>query len=349
MFPKALLGAVANIAAVQLPSQPQLAPWMSVVDLGDGRVQLRAADFALTIADQLLSRTFQHIAPMLDGEHFLEAIIKSGGEKYLEGTIEFVLKLLKQGGALHEGAPSPELDPDARKRFGSALRLLAHYTYKPEDVLVRLQTATVVVEGTRTLSEKIASALESTGIGTVVCATTDTPSSERRYRTEAADLVIGVADTPNTAFFSRMNESQLVTRSRWLRVALDGRFGILGPLMVPGQTACFTCYLRRRAMHDVAEHFERYQQTVAERGEGYEGVLGGLTDVLAGQAALESARLLGGFAPPSTVGRFYVFQPSTPSVFGHDVLRIPRCTSCGPSFSPRDPWDLRAQRQDGEA
>jgi bacteriocin biosynthesis cyclodehydratase domain-containing protein len=117
--------------------------------------------------------------------------------------------------------------------------------------------------------------------------------------------------------------------------------GLLGPTIIPYQTACYTCYDRRvRSQADDLRGFIAYRDRVTQLdGEIDEGMLSALGSVLAGQVALEAARLLAGFAPPVTVGRFYEFSVLQPEATGHDVLRVPRCPSCRKGEPLREAWD----------
>jgi bacteriocin biosynthesis cyclodehydratase domain-containing protein len=346
MYPSSLLGAACDLTAVPLPERPRLAPWLTLVDLGDGRLQLRAADFAFTLSERLFAGALGAIQPLLDGQHDVARICEAAAPTYLSGTVLFVLKILTQAGALYEGAPAAELQAAARERFDAVLRLFAHYTTEPEPILARLQRAEVAVVGSEALALRLADALERSGVGHVQCVpcATRTPA-QLDLRATRADLVVAVADTPALAFFDAINTSRLATGARWLRVAAHGSFALLGPTVVPRQTACFTCCRQRAMSHDDAAHFQAYEREVAARGEGYEGTLPGLVDTLAGQTAIEVMRLLCGFAPPATLGRYHVLQANSPLVTAHDVLRVPRCPSCGPRMSPRDPWDVRASRK----
>jgi bacteriocin biosynthesis cyclodehydratase domain-containing protein len=336
-FPEVLLRGLVSLIAVRLPEQPRLAPWLTRVDLGDDRVQLRAVDFALTISDPLLANAFRHVEPMLDGRHALEEIVSAGEPLYLRGTVEIVLKMLRQRGALQEGKAAPELGADTRRRFEMALRLFAHHTNDADAVLVKLQQAKVIVHGDPELCPEIGRALDSMGVGHVAV------SSSGQAPPEAApsELLVVATRSPSTAFFHQVNRACLESGARWLRVAYEGPYGILGPTIVPGQTACFDCYTRRRATHDVLEGLDAYRDKVAARGEPLEGEVSPLRSVLVGQTALEVARLISGFAPPATFGRFYTFEVATPKVAGHDVLRVPRCPSCGLRQASRDPWENR--------
>ena len=327
---------LAAIAGTSLPRQPRLPDWLTFVELGDGRLQMRAADFAYTVPDPLLADVVRRLRPLLDGTRSVEELAASGGSSHLPGTIQFVLKMLRQRGVLQEGAPPPDLDAGQRQRFRSALRLLAHYVVDAEQVVARLQGARISLTGEPELCRKLSESLESVGVGHVCPWALAASGEEAR-----SDLLIAAARTPATAFFESVNDACLGSGGRWTRVAFEGRLGVVGPTIVPAQTACYRCLVLRQSTYDVPSEFEAYRKAVREIGECNEGELDPLTNTIVAQTVLEVARLLSGFAPPVTFGRQYVYDAGNPRVIGHDVLRVPRCPSCAGKQSPRDPWDMR--------
>jgi bacteriocin biosynthesis cyclodehydratase domain-containing protein len=340
-----LIRGVAKIAATPLPRQPRLASWLTWVDLGDGRLQARAADFAFTLREPLMVDAVNHLRPLLDGTRTVDEIAVSGGEALLSGTLLFALKVLRQRGVLQEGAPPPALDAEQRRRFEPALRFLSHHVVDAEPVLARLAAARVGLVGDPALCAALRAGLESVGVGHV---------AERPLESapDAApdDLLIAFAATPASGFFEQVNAACLASGARWMRVALEGRLATLGPTIVPEQTACYTCLTLRQAAYDEPAELEKYRQAVRAAGEPDEGRLDPLTATVVAQAVLEAARLLSGFAPAVTFARQHVFQAATPRVTAHEVLRVPRCPSCGRKQSPRDPWDQRAHAgEEGDA
>jgi bacteriocin biosynthesis cyclodehydratase domain-containing protein len=336
-----LLRGVADIAALSLPLLPRLAPWLTLVDLGDGRLQLRASEFAFTVPGGLFGEAARHLCPLLDGTRSVAELTESGSPLYLPGTIFFLLQLFHQRGALQEGTPTPALPSELRLRHSSAIQLFAHYVADAEHVLARLSASRVVLMGAGSLISKLEAALVSLGVGTV--ANVGSNVAVAMNDAKAADLFIAASDTLGSAFFDSVNSACLDHEVRWLRIAFEGRFGIVGPTIVPRQTACFTCYNVRRASHDVGDEFLAYRAILLRDGDPHEGAVGPFTDLVAAQASLEAARLLTGFAPPATFGRFYTFEAGTPKVDAHEVLRVPRCPACGRRQSPRDPWDMRSR------
>lgn len=341
MIPASFVRGFAEVATIRLPERPRLAPWLVLVDLGDGRLQLRAADFTFTIPGGLFADAARVICPLLDGARTLAQITEAAGPRFLPGTVAFLLKLFRQRGVLQEGLPAPALARPHAARELSALRLLSHYLTDAEPVLAALARASVAVAVGGPLRERLPRALGELGVGTVTLV--EGAPEEALEIIADADLFIAASDRAGTAFFEAINGVGLAAGVRWLRVAFEGRHGILGPTVIPGQTACFTCLTVRRSTHDEPEAFQAYHQQLVRDGDPDQGALSPLTDLVVAQAALEAARLLTGFAPAATLGRFYTFEAGSPRVAGHEVLRVPRCVACGRKQSPRDPWDLRSR------
>jgi bacteriocin biosynthesis cyclodehydratase domain-containing protein len=339
-----LLRGAADIAAIPLPLRPRLAPWLTLVDLGDGRLQMRAADFAFTVPGGVFAEAARHLCPLADGSRSVAELTESGAPRYLPGTLSFLLKLFQQRGVLQDGTPRTALSAELRLRYAPALQLFAHYVGDAEQVLSRLAAARVLLAGADAVCNKLKASLVDLGVGAVTTlGAISTLDADAVAAAGAADLFIAVSDRAGTAFFDSINRSCLEHQVRWLRVAFEGRYGIVGPTVVPRQTACFTCYNLRRASHDVPDEFDAYRGKLLRDGDPHEGSLDALTDLVVAQATLEAARLLTAFAPPATFGRFYTFEAGRPRVEGHEVLRVPRCAGCGRRQSPRDPWDARAR------
>ena len=126
-----------------------------------------------------------------------------------------------------------------------------------------------------------------------------------------------------------------------MRVSIEGTSAILGPTVVPSQTACYSCYDRRLfSNNSEPEHYSAYKNQVNQTlGSIDNGFFPPLWSLLGSYAAIEAAKIISGFAPPATIGRFYKIQGMVPSVVGHEVLRVPRCPACGSKSPRQDPWN----------
>jgi bacteriocin biosynthesis cyclodehydratase domain-containing protein len=340
----------ADYVTVPLPRKPRLAPWVTLVDLGDNRMQLRGAEYSFTLQHPVFIETFQSVQTLLDGQHTVEEIISSCDPKYLPTTITFLLKMLRSNGILQEGviSPPPSLTPENLKENESQVQFFSHFVLDPVGTLDLLYNARVALIGSDALTSRVQQGLVGMGFGSLVrieglSKKTAYDSSQLHKEVsdqlEGMDFLIVCQDTTDYRFFQTLNAVCLETQTRWMHVSISGTKGLMGPTIIPHQTACYVCYDTRMASNtSELQGYRAYQsQTGPPKTEGF---LNPLWSTLAEQVTLEVARIISGFAPPKTIGRLYEFEATTPLVEGHDVLRLPRCPACNLKEPKTEPWDL---------
>ncbi len=337
-------------ATIPLPQKPKLAPWATVIDLGDDRIQFRAAEFAFTLRHDLFLSAFAAIRPLLDGEHRLEEITASGGDTYLPTTISFLLKILKANGLLQEGnvpPPSP-LNPEDLKDCERQIQFFSHYVPNPQGALASLRAARIALVGEGGLVSPIERALTELGARPVALdfaggklRSPSVPNGNGKPDAENWDLLIACENTAAFSFFEAVNAACLTEGQRWMRIAMEGTTAALGPTVVPHQSACYECYEGRIASNTQdAEGYRAFKEHLKTNPpHPDEGFPPPLIDVIAGQTALEAARQITGFAPPHTIGRFYEFKSTSPAGVGHTVLRLPRCPACHSTPPRQEAWN----------
>ena len=147
-----------------------------------------------------------------------------------------------------------------------------------------------------------------------------------------ANLALVCADSPAVSIYRTVNAAALQENVRWLRASLEGFEAQLGPCVLPRETACYTCYeLRVKgnwSNYDENLAFEEYLCTADAGGVDF-GCLAPTSGLLGSLAALECLKLLTGFSYPMTCGKLWRFNMNTFEARAHEVLKLPRCPSCG--------------------
>jgi len=122
----------------------------------------------------------------------------------------------------------------------------------------------------------------------------------------------------------------------WLPIApFDGRFQLLGPVIVPGVSPCFECVQRRWGSNTAfAPLYDRVAASAPPhaRDDSIEAVTGGF-------ALRYALRWL--FAHDwMTASTVLVLEPKVFSTTAHPVYRVARCSTCGPRpyAGMRYPW-----------
>jgi bacteriocin biosynthesis cyclodehydratase domain-containing protein len=288
-------------------------PWVKPVEVGDGLIELRAAETFYPLRHPLLAAAFHAVATRLDGRHHLESLSAEPPAGIEPGTVLFLLKVLRSMGLLLDAEDLDSADDATHER----LLFFSAFTAQPAAVERRLAAATVQVVGPERLAERLMRQLRSAGCGRVALL-----QASGLEGSGAADLLVACADAPARSLFSQVNTFALSAGRPWLRVAAHGGQAWLGPLVLPGETACFAC-LEAREQANV-----RGSGVWPELAAGTIGAFAPQEELLAVQAAAEATRFLGRYAPPATVGHLYELSATSPGTHRHPLLRVPGCRAC---------------------
>jgi adenylyltransferase/sulfurtransferase len=149
-----------------------------------------------------------------------------------------------------------------------------------------------------------------------------------------SDFIACCLDAGQSSLIYKLNRVCLEHQLRWCACSVSGLEVVLGPTVVPGQTACYLCY-RMRAVACAADPeadfafqrmLDRRKQDDSGRRENLNVAAGLAADLL----GLEVLKQVSGVAPSPTVGRIAVFDLVELSLKKHIVLRKPWCPACFP-------------------
>jgi thiazole/oxazole-forming peptide maturase SagC family component len=161
-----------------------------------------------------------------------------------------------------------------------------------------------------------------------------------------ANVVVLCSDNMSLAGYDKTNEACIRLGTRWVSARIDRRRGIVGPYIVPGETACFACFeLRNRANSDhPADHAAMYRnwKQTAVCPENWP-VLAPFTSIVGNYLALDLLRVLAGQQLSAIFGRVLHLELDTMETRFHSILKLPRCPAC--SRARERPmtklWDIR--------
>lgn len=133
----------------------------------------------------------------------------------------------------------------------------------------------------------------------------------------------------------------------FLPVAIVDLVAYVGPLVVPRQTPCFECFLRRRYSNlDQADMREPLE--LEPRVDRVVALHPGISAVAAGAAALELTRFFLPWQAGSEAGYVRTFNLLGGVFARRRVLKVPRCPCCG-SASERPPTAVERIQLDDAA
>jgi bacteriocin biosynthesis cyclodehydratase domain-containing protein len=290
-----------------------------IVDLGDGRVQVRVPD-----GDHFTIETHGvELAPHLDamrcGGLTLEAALAAAGSDDERQVWEKAAEVLAQRGLLRR-----ESDEDP-----SADCLLASFDYvfrKARAADLRGAPAdtvrSVTVSGDGLIADVARRCMATLGLAA---------GAGGRAADEAPGLRIACCDHDDHEFLREQNEISLREGTMATFVRKSGSRILLGPIVVPHESACFNCYIERVISNiEYIDEFEanvRFASTV--RGQRLRDATGLMTGVLAFLVTQHVVFALERIAKVARPGELVAFDLLTSETTRHPVLKLPRCGVCG--------------------
>ena len=306
-----------------VPKHPALAPWCRVVEDGN-RMLFEHGGTVVTLEGRATRALLPRLLPLLDGTRTADEIGAAIGAPAAP-AVEKALALLAANQLLLEGEVPPDVDGD--RAAAAAFAAVATRRTGPAAAVRALAGARVAVVGSGAQAAEVARQLDRAGIGDVAAG---------EACADTSDLVVAVPAAGEQELLRSVNRRCLDREQAWLQVPpYDGRLVVVGPLFLPGASACHTCYrLRRGACSGYEEDAELFdgRPIAAASPRPLEAVAAGLAAVLA-------IRWLA-TADPTLPGVFYAFEPGAPvRLSTHRALRVPRCPDCGPpERAMTSPW-----------
>ena len=314
---------------------PQIKPHFHVEVIEPKQVYLlgEQANHALT------GQLYCQILPLLDGQHTLAQIVEKLDGEVPPEYIDYVLSRLAEKGYLTEAAP--ELSPEVAA-FWSELGVA------PTVAVAALQRPVMLMSVGNTIGEVTVAALATAlrDIGLSVQNLSETEAIEPRQPA----LKIVLTDDYLQPELAAINQQALKDQQTWLLLKPVGSVLWLGPVFLPGQTACWGCLAHRlQGNREVESSVLRQKQAQSERNGQKSSGLGCLPTARATLpstlqmglqfAATEIAKWLvkehieataPGTAHFPTIDRKIVtFNQTILELKSHRLIQRPQCPTCG--------------------
>ncbi len=309
--------------AAVVPERPLLKPWYRLA-AEDGRVVLEYAQSAVVFDGAAAARLLPALLPLLDGEHAVGDIVATLGDPAAP-AIEQALERLAGHRLLTSPLPA---DADDTLRFMVAIDRGGR---EPAAVAGALRRARVAVAGSAPVGEELARVLQGSGVAAVEQASLSGGAAN------GTGIVVVAPLSTELPELDGWNRRCLRDGTTWLALLpCDGRVAPVGPLVVPGETACYDCFrIRRASTCGYAEEFWSLEGSPAEAPDALP-----LRRAVAGIAGWLVVRWLVG-RDASLPGIVHALEVgSSITLATHHVWRVPRCPSCSETSgaAPPAPW-----------
>jgi len=141
--------------------------------------------------------------------------------------------------------------------------------------------------------------------------------------------LVATSDFGGSQLMLEWNAFCVENRVHFLPVVLERFTGTIGPLVIPGETACYECFRLRENSNMDAPEIERAPELGAAERQAVTGFHPAMANVLGDLAAMELCKIYGGgmWWSPNRVIEVNLLGPA---IFPRRVLKLPLCPTCSP-------------------
>ena len=147
---------------------------------------------------------------------------------------------------------------------------------------------------------------------------------------DSFECLVATSDFGGLELMRPWNAFCIESRRHFLPVVLQDMIGYIGPLVIPGETACFECLSLRQNSHLTDPRSERVAESCAFEGQTIAGYLLPMASVLGDIACVELIKFYGPGLPLWRVGRLIEVNLLAGRLESRNVLKVPRCPACSP-------------------
>lgn len=356
----ALLLAQLSDPNLHFPELPRFVDGVSTFDMPDGLgIQFRGAEAPVLIRGQLVSQVLTYLRARMDGSRTVTEVLRDVPAGLSVVAVARTLLILHSKGLITVLAALPERDGFARRQqlyWGRNLAITRSSGSAPE-VDRRIRAARVTLFGVGLFGSVVSDLLVRCGfnnlevlgfegdapmsvlivdgrplpVRAVPAGDLDAALTVVRARAADADLVISATVDAPRRLLTGINDICQRTRTPWLVANCDGSAIDLGPLVYPGETACYQCLLLRQASASPSavedelfhEHLAGNPTPPSSTGEALWPVT-----LAASMLAGEATRSVSGIAPPTLTDAMLRVLPVSGFLHRNEIQRVPRCPRC---------------------
>lgn len=158
------------------------------------------------------------------------------------------------------------------------------------------------------------------------------PLQNWKEQTDPASVncLVATSDFGGLALLRDWNQFCVENKVFFLPVVLQDQVGYVGPLVVPGETACLECLLVREQSHKTDRQSLEKIDASAHEGQSVVGFHPSMASILGDLAVFELTKFFSGVLPGRKVGTVLEVNLLSTRMTPRKVLKVPRCSVCSP-------------------
>lgn len=287
-----------------------------------------------------------------------EEIVQTFAEPSREAVRQILARLQKHRMVV----PADSSIPPAEEQETALDIFYWHFGETTKQVEASLSTQRLVILGVNDISRQLSMALIQTGAknfcvvdapllrnirlfaddGTILDGAWPTDTAvrpldygewSRQAKPSPGDCLIATSDFGGHAILKDWNSYCIQHQCHFLPVSLHDQIGYVGPLVIPGETACFECLLLRQNSHHPDLATARAIQAATFGSKVVTGHHPSMASILGDVAAIELTKFYGGNFPAKRAGTVIEVNLLASRMTPRKVLKVPRCRVCSELMS----------------
>ena len=232
-----------------------------------------------------------------------------------------------------------------------------HFGQSASASISSMNSKQITIIGVNTISRRIAAALQLLGMERVVVvdfhvlrnvrlfnsdghllqsewpvvAPVDYAVWEERIANEELGCIVATSDFGGPYLMREWNRFCVANNVHFLPVVLDRFIGTIGPLIIPGESACYECVRLRENSNMDAPEIERTAEFHAAERQVVTGFHPAMTNVLGELAAMELSKFYGS-TTHRRINQIIEVNLLAPGMVSRRVLKLPFCPVCSPAL-----------------
>ncbi len=158
------------------------------------------------------------------------------------------------------------------------------------------------------------------------------PLQNWKDQTDSASVncLVATSDFGGLALLRDWNQFCVENKIFFLPVVLQDQIGYVGPLVIPGETACLECLIARQNSHKPDRQTSKSIEESAHEGQSVIGFHPSMASILGDLAAFELTKFFSGVLAGWNVGTVLEINLLSTRMTPRKVLKVPRCSVCSP-------------------
>lgn len=324
-----------------LPLKPKLNPFVQISILDNDRVLISSPFSDFVVKGENISHNFTQIQKFLTGKFSSSQIKKFLKEKI--HLFNLILELNEKGflldGSVHDNI---KLSKQEMHVYEDQLNFFTGFGFNSAQKQQLLKKSKIIITGTKNLLNPLLLNISQSGVGNISILSENKKSDsiiaynkfskfffpdtdiDTIIKTKQFDFFVLCQESPTVSEIKKLNKLCIENDIPWLYVGVDAAKCIIGPMIIPRKSGCYTCYQNWIKNNNP----EKYQLKLTRDKVNSKIGLKASYNIASSIAGVEIIKYLAGIET-NLINHVFYFDIFKFSNYFENFYKDPYCLDCG--------------------